>query len=286
MRKTIILFFALLVQLTAWAQLGSGHFFKSLQNENLTEGRAVECFDQWFALPQETEWRKVSERTDNLGMTRIEYRQYVSGVEVEHSQVLLHIRDGRVQTANGTVMEVRQAPAMIRRYAKIYRNGTPTDLLGRQLYLISTKEGYRYATKALSADGSEWIYTDAGTNEVLKRIPTRHRLTAEPARVTGKSIYSGEVEMDAMLDTESGNYYLHDSQRNIHTLIGAQIPSWDYMIENHIVKQNFPELGELIPGDEEDMDVDTWKKLLKDNNLSLYNFDLNTLIRNYDRESS
>ena len=220
MRKTIILLFALLVQLTAWAQLSSGHFFKSLRSENLTEESAVECFDQWFALPQETEWRRVGERTDKKGMTRVEYRQNVSGVEVEHSQVLLHIKDGRVQTANGTVMEAQRMPAKLRRGSAVYKNGTPTDLLGRTLYLVSTKDGYRYATKVLSTDGSEWIYTDADTGEVLKRIPTRKSLTAEPVTVTGSSLYSGEVQMDASRDTESGTYMLWDQQRNIHTMIG------------------------------------------------------------------
>jgi len=120
------------VQLSVHAELRSGHFFKSLQDENLKANRAVECFNQWFTLPQETEWRKVGERTDKLGMTRIEYRQYVGGVEVEHSQVLLHVKNGRVQTANGTVMEKRQTPARLRRNTMMYRNGTPTDMLGRQ----------------------------------------------------------------------------------------------------------------------------------------------------------
>ena len=141
-KKAITLLFVLLVQLTAQAELRSGHFFKTLQSGNLTEQKAVEGFNQWFALPQETEWIRVGERTDKLGMTRVEYRQYVSGVEVEHSQVLLHVKDGRVLTANGTVMETPQAPAKLRRYAKVYREGTPTDLLGRKLYLVSTKDGY------------------------------------------------------------------------------------------------------------------------------------------------
>ena len=281
MRKTIILLIVLLVQLTAQAQLGNGHFFKSLRNENLTEESTVERFGQWFALPQETEWRRVGMRTDRLGMTRVEYRQYVSGVEVEHSQVLLHIRDGRVQTANGTVMEVRQAPAKIRRYAKVYRDGTPTDLLGRTLYLVSTKYGYRYATKVLSADKSEWIYTDEDTGEVLKRIPTRHNLTAEPVKVTGRSIYSGDVQMDAMRDTETGNYYLHDSQRNIHTLIGAKVPSWEEMMENHTLKQNFPELEEFAPGDEENMTDEDWETIFKNNDIVLWKMDANTYIRNH-----
>ena len=259
MKKTIILLFALLVQMTAWAQLGSGHFFKSLQKENLTEESAVERFGQWFALPQETEWQRVGERTDKLGMTRVEYRQYVSGVEVEHSQVLLHIRDGRVQTANGTVMEVRQAPAKIRRHAPIYRNGTPTDMLGQTLYLVSTKDGYRYATKTLSADNSEWIYTDADTGEVLKRIPTRHNLTAEPVKVTGSTIYSGEVQMDASRDTESGAYLLWDQQRGIHTMIGATIPPRQQMEAEHTLIENIPDLAAWLPVPENEMTAEMWE---------------------------
>ena len=251
---------ALFLQLTALAQLGSGHFFKTLQKENLTEEKAVECFSQWFALPQETEWRRVDEHTDRLGMTRVEYRQYVSGVEVEHSQVLLHIRDGRVQTANGTVMELPQAPAKIRRYAPIYRDDTPTDLLGRKLYLVSTKDGYRYATKALSTDRSEWIYTDADTGEVLKRIPTHHSLTAEPVKVTGSSIYSGEVQMDASYDSKSRTYLLWDQQRGIHTMIGATIPSLQQMKEEHTMIENFPELAQALPVPEDEMTDEMWEE--------------------------
>ena len=257
-----IFIIALLLQLTARAELRSGHFFKTLQKENLTEQKAVECFNQWFQLPQETEWRKVSERTDKLGMTRIEYRQYVSGVEVEHSQVLLHMKDGRVQTANGTVMETPHMPAKLRRGSAVYKNGTPTDLLGRQLYLVSTKEGYRYATKVLSPDGSEWIYTAADTDEVLKRIPTRHNLTAKPAKVTGRSIYSGDVQMDASRDSESGTYILWDQQRNIHTMIGATIPSLEQMINEHTLTENLPEVAATLPVPENEMTEEMWYEWL------------------------
>ncbi len=278
MRKTITLLLVLLVQLTAQAQLRSGHFFKTLQCENLTEQEAVERFGQWFALPQETEWQRVGERTDKLGMTRVEYRQHVSGVEVEHSQVLLHVRDGRVQTANGTVMEAAKAPAKIRRYAPVYRAGTPTDLLGRKLYLVSTEHGYRYAIKVLSADRSEWIYTDADTDEVLKRIPTRKNLTAEPVKVTGSSIYSGEVQMDASRDMESGTYMLWDQQRNIHTMIGATLPTMEELLENGTFSETFPELG--LPADESL----TWEdvgSLFDEGIISLKDWDFTTYFNNY-----
>ena len=278
MKKTIILLFVLLVQLTAQAQLRSGHFFKTVQRENLTEQEAVERFGQWFALPQETEWQRVGERTDKLGMTRVEYRQYVSGVEVEHSQVLLHVRDGRVQTANGTVMEAAKAPAKIRRYAPVYRAGTPTDLLGRKLYLVSTKHGYRYAIKVLSTDRSEWIYTDADTDEVLKRIPTRNSLTAEPVKVTCSSLYSGEVQMDASRDTESGTYMLWDQQRNIHTMIGATLPAMEDLCDNGTFSEIFPSLG--LPADE----PLTWKEIdsmFDDGTLKPRDWDLSLYINKY-----
>ena len=263
MKKLVLLFFVLFVNLSVWAELRDGHFFKTLQSQNLTEEDAVAFLNQWFTLPQETEWRRIGERTDNLGMTRVEYRQYVSGVEVEHSQVLLHLKDGRVQTANGTVMEVRQMPAKVRRYSNVYRDGTPTDLLGRKLYMVNTKNGYRYATKVLSADRSEWIYTDAETGELLKRIPTRYRLTAEPVKVTGRSIYSGEVQMDAYKDTVSNTYKLMDQKRNIHTLIGATIPSIEAVIDSCSVVDNFPQFEGTFPAPEEEMTDEMWQEWLE-----------------------
>ena len=276
MKKTVFLLFALLVQLSVHAELRSGHFFKSLQDENLKANRAVECFNQWFALPQETEWRKVGERTDKLGMTRIEYRQYVGGVEVEHSQVLLHVKNGRVQTANGTVMETRQTPARLRRNTMMYRNGTPTDMLGRQLYLVGTNDGYRYATKVLSADKSEWVYTDVETGKTLKRIPTRHSITAEPVQVSGKSLYSGEVTMDGALDSESGTYMLCDQQRNIHTLIGATIPSLKTVVENGLFSENFPTIE--LPFDESELTWEKFNEMFDNGSISITDVNFNTYI--------
>ena len=70
-------------------QLREGHFFKTFSDVQPMVKAAPALFDQWFALPEDTEWREVSRQTDNIGMERIEYRQYVGGVEVEYSQVLL-----------------------------------------------------------------------------------------------------------------------------------------------------------------------------------------------------
>ena len=108
--RNMMLVLLLLVAVTATAQLKEGHFFKSFENEHIAMEHAEKYFPQWFSLPAGTEWRLVGSKTDQLGMSRIEYRQYVDGIEVEHSQILLHARHGRVETANGTVMEQHRTP--------------------------------------------------------------------------------------------------------------------------------------------------------------------------------
>ena len=223
-------------------QLREGHFFKTFSDVQPMVKAAPALFDQWFALPEDTEWREVSRQTDNIGMERIEYRQYVGGVEVEYSQVLLHVRDGRVQSANGTVMEQQRTPAKLQRNSVMSRGGTPTDLLGRKLLLIDTDEGYRYATMCISADGRYKVYHDVETGEELKRVPLMHSISAPegtPATITGKSIYSGDQPLDVTKGTD-GMYYLYDQQRNIHTVVGAYLPSYSKLAENGKLFDYFP----------------------------------------------
>ena len=243
MKKIFLIVVAALSAIIVEAQqLRDGHFFKTFSDDELTAKAAPEVFSQWFMLPQETEWREVSHQTDNIGMERIEYRQYVSGVEVEHSQVLLHVKDGRVQTANGTVMEQKRTPAKLQRHSVIHRGGTPTDLLGRKMLLIDTDGGYRYATMCISADGRYKVYHDVETGEELKRVPLMHNADVPegtPATMTGKSIYSGDLTLDVTKGTD-GMYYLYDQQRNIHTLVGAYLPSFDYLLKNGRAFDYFP----------------------------------------------
>jgi hypothetical protein len=175
-------------------------------------------------------------------MEHVDYRQYVGGFEVEHVIVKLHFKDGMLRSANGNVMEARRSPAKLRRAPLVFKDGTPVDELGRKLLLIYTNEGYRYAMKMLSADGNYWIYIDAESGKELQRISTRYFAEPEKATVTGSTIYSGEVQMDASFDSDYGVYYLYDQDRNIHTMMGAYLPSFEQMIAYKTLYLNFPDL--------------------------------------------
>ena len=258
MKKITLLVVAMLMAITMQAQqLREGHFFKTFNDVQPTAKAAPSLFSQWFALPDDTEWREVSRQTDNIGMERIEYRQYVAGIEVEYSQVLLHVRDGRVQSANGTVMEQQRTPAKLQHSSIMHRGGTPTDLLGRKLLLIDTDGGYRYATMCVSADGRYKVYHDVETGEELKRVPTMHRIdppVGTAATITGKSIYSGDVPLDVTKGAD-GMYYLYDRQRNIHTVVGAYLPSYSKLIDNGKLFDYFPR-HDLTDEDLENKDME------------------------------
>ena len=245
MKKIATILVLLLMAMGIQAANKSGHFFKVLKNDNVSVENVEQCFAKWFSQPSGTEWRLVGEKTDKLGMQRIEYRQYVQGVEVEHSQVLLHVKDGKVMSANGTVMEASLAPSKVRSGSVVYIGGTPTDLMGRKLYLVSTNNGYRYALKTLSIDSRQWVYTDAETGEVIKQIPTMRSIQKEttpknPTTVKGNGIFCGEVTMDASLSASGHNYLLYDQKRNIYTLNGAYLPTIEDMMEMHNLFKYLP----------------------------------------------
>ena len=175
MKKLLLIVVAALSAIIVEAQqLRDGHFFKSFTDAQVTAQAAPEVFNQWFTLPEGTEWREVRRETDHLGMEHVDYRQYVGGFEVEHAIVKLHFKDGMLRSANGNVMEARRSPAKLRRAPLVFKDGTPVDELGRKLLLIYTNEGYRYAMKMLSADGNYWIYIDAESGKELQRISTRY----------------------------------------------------------------------------------------------------------------
>ena len=234
------------ISLGIMAQTSDGHFFLSFEGKNVPVENVEQHFAEWFSLPADTEWQLVGSSTDLLGMDRIEYRQFVGGIEVEHSQILLHVKDGKVNTANGTVMEQQSTPqpsAKIRRSSKVLKSGSQPDLLGRTLYLVATDDGYRYAYKTLAADGKAWIYTDADSGEELKRVGTRHYIDkpeGTAATATGKSIYSGDVQLDVTKSSD-GKTWLYDQKRNIHTLLASYIPSNDELGQKGTIYKYLPQ---------------------------------------------
>ena len=225
------------VALLMMAANNDGSFFLKFQGHQVTTENVIDRFSQWFNLPSGTEWREVSRSIDYMGMDRIVYRQYVDGVEVEHSQVIVHALNGMLRSANGMIMESQRTPAKLRTQSNSSAN------VNGKLLLVNTINGYRYAVKEYSATNNEWVYYDAETRQVIKRVSTLHCFE-EPVgtmtTVTGNGLYSDNVPLD-VVSGDDGITYLYDKARNIHTLNGAYIKSYEQMMMEGIAFDYFPQ---------------------------------------------
>ena len=207
MMKKVILFLMLLVGVGAQAATNDGHVWLKLQSSNVRMDEAVNHFGEWINLPAESTFELLSDETDQIGMRHLRYRQYVAGVEVQASMLIVHGRDGLVTTANGVVMEQQEQPKTIRRAAAT-RGGY------ENCYLVKDDDGYHYARLDYDIFGNADIYVDIETGKVVKSLPRTHSVDVT---MQGRSMYSGTVPF-SVSKLEDGSRVMVDATRNIYTL--------------------------------------------------------------------
>lgn len=69
-------------------------------------------YKDFFGLGTQDEMKLMRSATDDLGMTHDRYRQYHKGYRVIGSDMIVHGKDGRVQTVNGRVVTGLSRPAI------------------------------------------------------------------------------------------------------------------------------------------------------------------------------
>lgn len=236
MMKKVILFLMLLVGVGAQAATNDGHVWLKLQSSNVRMDEAVNHFGEWINLPAESTFELLSDETDQIGMRHLRYRQYVAGVEVQASMLIVHGRDGLVTTANGVVMEQQEQPKTIRRAAAT-RGGY------ENCYLVKDDDGYHYARLDYDIFGNADIYVDIETGKVVKLLPRRHSVDVT---MQGRTMYSGTVPL-SVKELTDGKRVMIDESRNIYTLNAQQTPSsiiTDYEMQGYKLYED--EKGNII----------------------------------------
>lgn len=229
MMKKVILFLMLLVGVGAQAATNDGHVWLKLQSSNVRMDEAVNHFGEWINLPAESTFELLSDETDQIGMRHLRYRQYVAGVEVQASMLIVHGRNGLVTTANGVVMEQLEQPRTIRRAATT-RGGY------ENCYLVKDDAGYHYARLDYDTFGDADIYVDIETGKVVKSLPRKHSTSMT---MYGRSIYNGTLPLYESLQSD-GSFLLVDNTRNIFTLNAMHVGNdnavdYQYKDENGIM---------------------------------------------------
>lgn len=227
--KTSILFLMLLIGAGAQAATNDGHVWLKLQSSNVLMDEAVNHFGEWISLPPESTFELLSDETDQIGMRHLRYRQYVAGVEVQASMLIVHGRNGLVTTANGVVMEQLEQPRTIRRAATT-RGGY------ENCYLVKDDAGYHYARLDYDTFGDADIYVDIETGKVVKSLPRKHSTSMT---MYGRSIYNGTLPLYESLQSD-GSFLLVDNTRNIFTLNAMHVGNdnavdYQYKDENGIM---------------------------------------------------
>ena len=216
MMKKVILFLMLLVGVGAQAATSDGHVWLKLQSSNVRMDEAVNHFGEWINLPAESTFELLSDETDQIGMRHLRYRQYVAGVEVQASMLIVHGRNGLVTTANGVVMEQQEQP-------KTIQNAVATRGGSENYYLVKDDEGYHYARLDYDIFDDADIYVDIETGKVVKSLPRRH---SSSATMYGRSIYNGTLPLDESLQPD-GTFLLVDNARNIFTVNAMRVGRTD-----------------------------------------------------------
>lgn len=207
MRYYILLLLFSVMTTAAKGESSDGHFWLQLRDKNVRMDDAVNHFGKWLNIPADATFQLLKDETDELGIRHLRYRQYVAGVEVQASMVMVHGRDGLVTSANGVVMEQAEQHQVVRKAAK---NGS----IQETLYLVKTVSGYRYALLQYDFVADADVYVDAETGEVLKSLPRKHAIEET---MQGRTMYSGTVPITVSTLTD-GRHLLIDSTRHIYTL--------------------------------------------------------------------
>ncbi len=227
MRKYCFLVCLLFCSLLAFSS-NVGHFSKNVSVENIQVENISNYFNNWFSLAPSTSFKVVGDKCDKMGIRHISFQQYYQGVEVEGCLVLVHARNGIVQSLNGVLMEDQQKPnntaarvSKRRALAKV-RNQESGDA---KYMLTPVFNGdsveYRIAYMIHSAEEMADVYVDAESGEILKKISTKYE--GQSVQSTVNTVYSGSQTVNSYY--ENNKYQLIDDERGIITFFGSDAPT-------------------------------------------------------------
>lgn len=208
----------------------NGSFYLNLKKYTLTKEQVSSNFKSWLKLSDNYTFQQVSERTDDLGFTHINYQQQYKGIPVDGNIVMAHFKDGEATSINGTIAETENI--------EIQRNiseTTATDIAKN--YLKATELINEYPVELvisgiLTGDGKIYklayrvridakkpaiqmknVFVSAESGEVINVLELIHDVD-----VTGsaQTLYSGTQTITT--DNFGANQYrLRESGRNIQT---------------------------------------------------------------------
>ena len=209
-------------------EIVNGSFSVNLEKENLTKENAVAQMPSWFGLSQNHTFQQVSERTDELGITHTNYQQYFKGFLIEGDLVMLHSKNGKLNSINGQIADFEniettqtligeQAITTAKNYLKVNEliNNYPVETVITRIpseNVTIIKLAQKVRIDSYNPFTMCYVYIDAQTGNVLNKI---NLIAHADVPGTAQTLYSGSQSITC--DSYSGSFRLRESGRKIET---------------------------------------------------------------------
>lgn len=214
--KFIVLTLILSIE-TCFSNEQNGHFFLDLKDDNVSTSAIVDSFYNWLYIDGNTVLKEIRNEIDGIGMLHQTYQQYYKDIPVNGCVVLVHSKDGIVQTVNGVIMRTTDNIEFATSGAGL-RSSNIRESASQEI-VSYTKEGkktFRTCYKIEDFDNHRINYIDVETGDTVKSLSILYHIKAE-----GYTMYNGWQGMNCSYISDDNEYVLYDSERNILTLYGG-----------------------------------------------------------------
>lgn len=209
MRK-IFVYVCLFIPYILFAGNNGSFSFTDMENQNIHIETIESYFFQWFLIDDSYSFQKVSDRTDELGIQHVNYKEYYKGVEVESSLIMVHAKNGIVYSVNGNIMQnnASKKPSMS------FLKSTNIDNSNQKIVAIQKNGKTEYHIAEITREGMFDVYRDIQTGNKLKKVPLFRQ--AGDMQGSAFTIYNG-IQNITNYEVD-GVYLLVDEQRKIVTV--------------------------------------------------------------------
>ncbi|GAB3865783.1 hypothetical protein GCM10028824_05170 [Hymenobacter segetis] len=172
--------------------------------------QALQVLRQELALTTNDELRPLRTETDELGMVHQRFQQYYRGVKVEHGELSVHARTGRIESLSGELLRAAAMPAVQPGLSESMALQHALQSVGAKVYQWQVP-GEEQALRA-TTHNAKATYLPKG--ELVLLPDTRQALASAPLVLAWKfNIYAHQPVSRALIyvDAQTGQVVLRDA---------------------------------------------------------------------------
>jgi Zn-dependent metalloprotease len=210
----------------------NGGVFMALEDKQLTGTYIAQNLQELLGLSNKHSFSQLRETTDHLGFTHIDYQQFFDGIKVENGMIMVHIKNGTVNSINGRIAPINtiNTVAAIDKQSAVTMAKSNLDIVKQMrqypaellIANVGSSKAPRYElTYKVRMDGKTskgkvvmmHVFVDAQTGKILKKV---NLIATADVNATGQTLYSG-TQTIVTDDSIPGMFRLKDNARKIIT---------------------------------------------------------------------